>query len=137
MTSVRSFLYFLVEDDLPSVYSEVLDLTPKWMAVGLMLGIRFTDLESISAAYHENPNKCLKEALALWLKRAYNTERNGLPTWNKMVEVAADPIAGENPALAATLARNHQGMQYTIRTSIILVMLLNMQDRHQMYGISL
>ena len=99
-----------MEDDLPSVYSEVLHLTPKWMAVGLMLGIRFTDLETISATYHESPNQCLMKALALWLKRAYNTERNGLPTWKKMVEVTAEPGAGYNPALAETLARNHQGM---------------------------
>ena len=82
------------------------------MDVGLMFGIRYTYLEEISTTYREKPRECLKKALAQWLKQAYNTDENGLPTWKKMVEVAADPIAGNNPALAATLARNHQGMQY-------------------------
>ena len=136
MTSVRFFIS-LVEDDFFSVYDEVLDLAPNWMGVGLVLGLCHADLKEISTTNSESPRNCLKEALILWLKQEYDIDRNGLPTWKKLVEVAADPIAGENPTLAATLARNHQGMQYTIRTSIILVMLLNMHDRHQMYGIRL
>ena len=126
-----------MEDDLFSVYREVLDLALNWMDVGLVLGLRHIHLKEIHTTNRESPRKCLMEALKLWLKQEYDIDRNGLPTWKKMVEVTADPIAGENPALAATLARNHQGMQYTIRTSIILVMLLNMHDRHQMYGIRL
>ena len=127
-----------MEDDLFSVYREVLHLAPNWMNVGLVLGLRHADLKEISTIYRGNPRNCLKEALEQWLKQEYHIDRNGLPTWKKMVEVAADPVAGDNPALAATLARNHQGMQYTIRTSIILlVMLLNMHGRHQMHGIRL
>ena len=101
---------FPAEDDLSSVYSEVLDLTPNWMAVGLTLGLQFSDLETISTTYHESPHKCFMKALALWLKQAYNSDKNGLPTWKKMVEVTGAPGAGNNPALAARLARNHQGM---------------------------
>ena len=107
-----------MEDDLLSVYREVLDLAINWMDVGLVLGLRHTDLKEISTTCRENPKKCLKEALAQWLKQKYDVDRNGLPTWKKLVEVAEDPIAGENPALATILARNHQGMQY-VRTSMI------------------
>ena len=94
-----------------SVYREVLDLAPKWMDVGLMLGVRHSYLKEIRIAYRESPRECLKEALEQWLKQAYDVNKNGLPTWKKMVEVAADPIAGDNPALAAIIAQNHQGMQ--------------------------
>ena len=100
-----------------SVYREVLDLAVNWMDVGLVLGIRHTYLTEIRSTYCESPRKCLKETLAQWLKRAYDVGRNGLPTWKKMVEVTADPIAGDNPALARTLARNHQGMKHTAQTS--------------------
>ena len=107
------FFISLAEDDLLSVYCEVLDLAPNWMDVGLVLGMRQTYLEEISTTYHESPRKCLKKALVEWLKQAYNVEKHGLPTWKKIVEVTAHPIAGNNPALAAALAQNHQGMQHT------------------------
>ena len=112
------FICCLEEDDLLSVYREVLDLAINWMDVGLVLGLRHTDLSDISTTNREKPKDCLKEALARWLKQDYDIDRNGLPTWKKMVEVAADPIV-ENPALATTLAQNHQGMQYTVHTSWI------------------
>ena len=113
-----------MEDDLFSVYCEVLDLAPNWMDVGLMLGLRHACLEEIGTTYHERPRDCLKKALVEWLKQAYNTVKSGLPTWKKMVEVTAHPVAGNNPALAATLARNHQGMQHTAYTSVILLLIL-------------
>ena len=100
-----------------SVFREVRDLAPKWMDVGLTLGIRHSYLKEIRTTNRESPRECLKDALEQWLKQVYNVDRNGLPTWKKMVEVAADPIAGENPALATTLARNHQGMKHTAQTS--------------------
>ena len=104
---------FLAEDDLFSVYCEVLDLAPNWMDVGLMLGLRNADLKGIRATYRESPRDCLKETLEQWLKQAYNTKKSSLPTWKKMVEVTAHPVAGNNPSLAATLALNHQGMQHS------------------------
>ena len=100
------------------MYHEVLDLAPNWMFVGLMLGLRHTHLKEISTTYRERPRECLMEALAQWLKQAYAVERNGLPTWKKMVEVTADSKAGNNPALAVSLAQNHQGMQHTACTSV-------------------
>ena len=105
-----------MEDDLFSVYCEVIDLAPNWMDVALMLGLRHSYLKEIYTAYRERPRECLKEALAQWLKQAYNVDRNGLPTWKKMVQVTAHPVAGANPALAATLAQNHQGMQHAAHT---------------------
>ena len=103
-----------MEDDLFSVYCEVLDLAPNWMNVGLMLGLRNADLKGIRITYRESPRECLKETLEQWLRQAYAVEKNGLPTWKKIVEVTAHPVAGNNPALAKTLAQIHQGMQYTV-----------------------
>ena len=77
-----------------AVYREVLDLASNWMDVGLMFGLRYTCLTEIRTTFRESPRECFKETLAQWLKQAYNVEQNGLPTWKKMVEVTADPIAG-------------------------------------------
>ena len=112
-----------MKDDVFSVYCEVLDLAPKWMDVGLMLGLEHSSLEKISTTYQESPRECiilcLMEVLEHWLKQMYDVDRHGLPTWKKMVEVTAHPVAGNDPALAATLARNHQGMQHTMYFSTI------------------
>ena len=96
------------EDDLSTVYREILDLASKWMDIALMLGLRYSDLSIIC---HDNPRHCLREALIQWLKQSYNVEKNGPPTWRKMVEVTAEPAAGSNPALAANLAQKYRGMK--------------------------
>ena len=63
------YLTLLAEDDLLSVYCEVLDLAANWMDVGLVLGMQPTYLEEIGATYHESPRKCLKKVLLEWLKQ--------------------------------------------------------------------
>ena len=50
---------------------------------------------------------CLSEVIANWLKKNYNTEKFGLPTWRWLVEVVADPAAGNDRALAEVIARKH------------------------------
>ena len=92
-----------------SVYPKILDLAPNWMDVGMMLGLRYTALTTVSATHRDNPKNCLRGVLALWLQQAYSVDRHGLPTWRKIVEVTADPAAGNNPALATRLAQEHQG----------------------------
>ena len=87
-----------------------------------MLGLRHTYLREIGTTYREKPRECLMEALAHWLRQAHNVHKTGLPSWKKIVEVAADPKAGDNPALATILAQNHQGMQHTVYTSVTLLL---------------
>ena len=113
-----------MEDDLVSVHSEVQDLASNWKDVGLALGLQDAYLENIGITNYQNPSKCLQRALGEWLKQAHDVDRYGLPNWKKMVEVTAARIAGDNPALAATLAQNHQGMQITACTSVILLVVL-------------
>ena len=53
------------------------------------------------------PDRCLSDVIENWLKRNYNTERFGPPTWRKLVEIVADPAAGNDRALAGKIARKH------------------------------
>ena len=70
-----------------------------------MLGLRYSDLSAMT----DSPRNCLREAIVHWLKQAYNVDKNGKPTWRKIVDVIAEPAGGNDPALAAALAQKHQG----------------------------
>ena len=41
--------------------------------------------------------------------RNYNVERFGEPTWRAVVKVVAHPAAGDNCALALSIAKQHSG----------------------------
>ncbi len=44
-----------------------------------------------------------------WLKRNYNTEKLGPPTWKMLVKVVANPNGGNNYSLAKKIASEHPG----------------------------
>ena len=43
-----------------------------------------------------------------WLKKNYNVEKYGEPTWQRLVEVVVHPTGGANTALARDIARKHK-----------------------------
>ena len=59
------------EDDLHDVISAVADLARRWKDLGISLGMRQCDLETILVANPSSPNDCLREMLTLWLKQNY------------------------------------------------------------------
>ena len=76
------FLYILVcyhhvflledEDDLRDVRSAVADLAGGWMNLGISLGVRKGDLDTILSANPRFPSDSLREMLTLWLRKSYN-----------------------------------------------------------------
>ena len=92
-----------------SVYSEMISLAPRWRNLGLALGLLESDMRRIEYTHPRSSRDCLGELLVKWLKCGYDINKHGFPTWRKIVEVTAEPAAGANPALAETMARNHQG----------------------------
>ena len=57
--------------------------------------------------------ECLSEMLTHWLKRNYNVQRFGEPSWQRLVEVVGDPAGGANPALASQIAEKHRAKETT------------------------
>ena len=55
----------------------------QWNRLGLVIGIIYTELESIRAK-HKDPKDCLTECLALWLQQKYDTEKYGLPSMESL-----------------------------------------------------
>jgi len=62
----------LGEDDLQDVISAVTDLTGRWKDLGISLGVRPSDLETILSNNPHSSSNCLREMLLQWLKQSYN-----------------------------------------------------------------
>ena len=91
------------------VKSALLPIAAKWKAVGIALRMTSGDLDTIETSPRStSPDKCLTEMLILWLRKNYNFERFGEPTWRRLVEVVKDPAGGADPALAYSIAAKHR-----------------------------
>lgn len=64
-------------------------------------------MKEIEAKY-QDPWERLCEVLMEWLKCNYNTEKFGMPTWRKVVEVVASSSGASDNALAEKIAKDHQ-----------------------------
>ena len=76
---------------LPDVEKE-LGPFAKWDSLGLNLGLHPDRLEVIKQDAGLTEGR-LREVLSDWLRRSYNVERNGLPSWKALVS-AVQPIDG-------------------------------------------
>ena len=77
-------------------------------------------LESIQVGSGSDPPACLASMVTEWLKRNYNVQRFGEPTWQRLVEAVGHPAGGANMAVARDIARRHKaGGKLHKRASII------------------
>ena len=80
----------------------------KWKNIGLALRLTPDSLNTISTK--EDVTDCLSEVLTLWLKKIYNVERFGEPSWKLLVKAVSHKAGGNDRALATKIAHNHQGI---------------------------
>ena len=94
------------EEDLPEILHILGTSETKWREIGVALGLGENVLDRIE---HENHNlmSCLSKMVTEWLKKNYNAERFGEPTWEKLAEVVRSKVGGNNSALAQDIARKH------------------------------
>ena len=79
-----------------------------WKKVGLALRLHPNLLDIIEAKKNdavENLSDTLKE----WLKKSYDTESFGDPSWKLLVDVVAHPVGGKDRALAMGIAAKYNG----------------------------
>ena len=79
----------------------------KWEMIGLAFGLKSSKLKEIEAERSKLDGRLI-DVLRNWLNRCYNVKKFGEPSWRKVVEVVADPCAGDNLVLAKTIAEAHQ-----------------------------
>ena len=95
------------EDNFREVYLEAMGVNFCYYQFGVYLGLPQRELEAIRTAFSTNINQAFIEVLLVWLKRRYSAEKYGPPTWRKLVEAVDNPAAGNNHALAKTIAEHH------------------------------
>ena len=102
--------HFLIgQDDHFDILTEMMPIASSWKAIGRGLRIDPGRLNTIQESYPGKPQECLSEMLTCWLNRNYNVERFGEPTWRAVVKVVAHPAAGDNYAMALSIAKQHPG----------------------------
>ena len=101
--------HFTAEDDVYNVYSEVITMAGSWRRVARVLRLSSVTMSLIASKFNNEPKDCLFNSLEVWLKRTYNTEKYGNPSWRMLVKCIANPAGGANPALAQVIAKRHQG----------------------------
>ena len=100
------------EGDIRDVFDEVEGLAGRWQNMCIRLGLRPSDRDIIGRKFQLDPTDCLMEVLVMWLRKSYDTERYGRPTWRALVAAVANRTGGANPALAKQIAENHQGEDF-------------------------
>jgi hypothetical protein len=98
---------YLAHTDLFEVRSELEPVVSRWKYIGLSLRLDPAKLDTVGAA-GQDLGTCLTEVLALWLKRAYDTEKFGEPSWKLLAEAVAHAVGGNNPALAQEITEKYR-----------------------------
>ena len=96
-------------DDLFDVNSELQPVAARWKHFGLALRLNPDKLDEIEKDNRDSGD-CLTKVLTLWLKKNYNTERFGEPSWELLARAAGNPAGGNDSALAAKIAERHGGV---------------------------
>ena len=110
-------------DDLFDVKTELLPVVAKWKDIGLALRLDPSQLDEIESN-NRNSSDCLTRVLTLWLKKTYNTERFGEPSWELLARAVAHPAGGNNPALAEEMSHKSKNKAYMLHffdTSLFLL----------------
>lgn len=91
-------------DNLFDVKSELTSEARNWKNIGLALRLKHSQLSSIEAKGLDN-NEYLTDMLELWLKKTYDVDKYGEPSWRVLREAVRNPAGGNNPALADRIAQ--------------------------------
>ena len=89
-------------DDLFDVKKELMPVAARWKDLGLALRLDPDQLDTIEAD-NKKVGDSLTEVLKLWLKKLYNIDKFGEPSWHLLAEAVGDSIGGQDPALAKKL----------------------------------
>ena len=98
----------VLSDDVFDVKSELTPVSASWKSIGIALRLNPNTLDSIQADNNNDSTACLTSVVTEWLKRNYNVEKFGEPTWRWLVKAVGDPAGGANMALARDIARKHK-----------------------------
>ena len=91
-----------------TVCSELVPVAHKWKKIGLALRLDPNLLNRIEAKTNDTEDN-LSDVVEEWLKKSYNTESFGDPSWKLLVDAVAHPFGGKDRALALQIAAKYNG----------------------------
>lgn len=71
-----------------------------------MLGLPYDFLKMLLLSDDSAVN-CVHDMISSWLKRDYDTDTFGVPSWKKLVEVVGAKVGGDNVSAASAIASEH------------------------------
>ena len=101
-------LFTLGIDDLFDVKKALSTVSAKWYDIGIALRLNPNTLAGIQVRSSGDPSTCLSLMLTEWLKKNYDVERFGKPTWKWLVDAVGDPAGGGHMGLAKDIAIRHK-----------------------------
>lgn len=101
------------------MYKAISSDTTRSSNIGLALGLHPNRIGLITRKHGSGGERCAIAVINTWLKQDYNKggrpyilDRNvKFPTWWSFVWAVADPVGGNNAALAHDLAQNGKGKE--------------------------
>ena len=83
-------------------------VTPRWMEMGLLLGLDYRKLDAIRADDAlDGVSERAAAMVKVWFKQKQDTDNFGYPSWKRLVEVIGSPAGGKDKALARMIAAEH------------------------------
>ena len=106
--SSECFSILAAEDDIHEVCDAVQNLScARWSDLCFALKLPPAEEETIAETYCNDLKRCLRHVLVKWLRKNYNFQKYGHPSWRYLVKAVGDPSGGNDCALAETIGKNH------------------------------
>ena len=78
-------------EDLKGVLEEVYYVSPKWVGLGVALGMSSSEYNRIRSQFSD-PQSCLREVIVLWLRSSLRLP----PTWGTLIDALKSHRVGEH-----------------------------------------
>ncbi|CAI8051514.1 hypothetical protein GBAR_LOCUS28198 [Geodia barretti] len=111
-------------NDLFTVYSELVGVAHKWKKVGLALRLHPNLLRRIEAKKNDVEDN-VSDVCEEWLKKSYDTESFGDPSWKLLVDAVAHPAGGKDVPLPWRLLPSTMCQLHNSRTNLTCTSILN------------
>ena len=99
---------------------EIVDIAKKWRGFGRALHLSTVFLDSTGETNKSDLIECLSAVLDEYLKKNYEFNKHGLPSWRKIVEAISNKVGGNNNDVALRIAKKYS-MHRTSYTDFTLL----------------
>ena len=121
--SVAIIIIHADESNLRDLTTALWTIRSSYYSFGQSLNLERTGLQVIHDRYPKESDAelALEDVLLLWLKRKYNVEKHGQPTWRMVIKAVNEMCNGSYHELAKKMASNHQtGRPFMLHTVYIV-----------------